>query len=137
MATGGFLFCCHVLDCPMTTAKRVQTQKKAAQSKIKLRSKKAKTVATKAKLSKAVKNHPKVIKAKPTLKKVTKMDALDQLLLKMTAKPYNKFLKQIKIGKKKLSDERKLALQLGTRILEKAKEVRDSLMVSTTKTRNK
>lgn len=72
-------------------------------------------------------------KAKAIQSKVSKVDALDQLLLKMTAKPYNQILKQIKIGKRKLSDERKLALQIGTRILEKAKEVRDSLMPSSKK----
>lgn len=65
----------------------------------------------------------------------SKMDSLDQLLLKVTATPYNKILAQIKIGKKKLSDERKLALRLGTRILAKAKEVRDSLMSSSSKNR--
>lgn len=64
------------------------------------------------------------------IRKVVQIDALDQVLLNMTAKPYDKILKQIEVGKKRLDEERRLALQLGIRILNKAKKVRDSLIHS-------
>ncbi len=56
------------------------------------------------------------------------IDSLDQILLNMAAKPYDQILKRIEASKKRLNEERRLALKLGTRILNKAKRVRDSLM---------
>lgn len=112
---------------------KVDTNKaknKTVKSKKRLQGTLSKTVMSYSKVVKA-----KVAKARKLQNKVVRMDALDQLLLKITAKPYNKILKQIKLGKQKLSDERKLALQLGSRILKKAKEVRDSLMSSSPKNR--
>jgi hypothetical protein len=66
--------------------------------------------------------------AKKRLSRVLQMDAVDRLLLKMAAKPYAKILDQIESGKKRLDEERQVAYQLGSRILTKAKSVRDSLI---------
>ena len=71
--------------------------------------------------------------SKPAIKRVRKVlstDAIDKVLLKMAAKPYDKILKQIESGKKRLDQERRTALDLGTKILDKAKKVRDSLMAN-------
>lgn len=71
---------------------------------------------------KPIKSVKSAMKVKKNLKRslsktvISKIDVLDQLLLK-------------------LSDERKLALQLGSRILDKAREVRDSLMKTSQKNR--
>ncbi|OFZ18644.1 MAG: hypothetical protein A2Z20_04730 [Bdellovibrionales bacterium RBG_16_40_8] len=65
---------------------------------------------------------------KSSIRKVVRIDALDRVLLSMAAKPYDKILQKIKLGKKRLNDERGLALQIGNRILDKAKKVRDSLI---------
>ena len=78
------------------------------------------------------------VKAKPRAKKArrqtarrqTQIDVLDQLLLNLAAKPYDKILKQIESGRKRLDEERRIALEVGSRILSKAKKVRDSLISS-------
>lgn len=62
-------------------------------------------------------------------------DILDKILLAMRQRPYSKLLTQIEVGKKRLSEERKLALELGLRVLSKAREVRDSIMSSSKSTR--
>ena len=54
-------------------------------------------------------------------------EKLDQMLLKLAPGPYGKILKQIQSSKRRIDEERRLALQLGDRILKKVKEVRDSL----------
>jgi hypothetical protein len=58
-------------------------------------------------------------------------EVIDQVILSLAARPYSKIMKQIEIGKKRLNDERRMALELGSRILSKAKEVRDSLIQRT------
>jgi len=70
----------------------------------------------------------KVRKPSKSLSKVLHVDRLDKVLLKMAARPYQKILKQIETGKKKLDEDRRMALELGSRILERAKRVRDNLM---------
>jgi hypothetical protein len=67
---------------------------------------------------------------------VAKLEALDKILLKLAPGPYTQVLKQIETGKRRIGEERKLALEIGARILEKAKEVRDSL-ITRTRTNNK
>jgi hypothetical protein len=57
-----------------------------------------------------------------------KAERADQALLNLANKPYAKLLKQIKKGKALLKEERRLAVDMGLRILTKAKAVRDSLM---------
>ncbi|MCB0349658.1 MAG: hypothetical protein KDD38_00650 [Bdellovibrionales bacterium] len=75
----------------------------------------------------------RVAKAKASrVRKITRIEALDQMLLKLAAKPYDKIIKQIKSSRKRLNEERRLALQVGGQILNKAKKVRDSL-ISTSK----
>ena len=69
----------------------------------------------------------KLLKKSP-IRRVVKIEALDQVLLGMAANRYEKILQQIQLGKKRFNDDRKLALQIGNRILDKAKKVRDSLM---------
>lgn len=68
--------------------------------------------------------------AKTRIRKLMRIETIDQILLSMAAKPYDKILKQIQSGKKRINDERKLALQMGTKILNRAKKVRDSLISS-------
>jgi hypothetical protein len=53
---------------------------------------------------------------------------LDQVILDLAAGPYNQILKQIEKSKKKLDQESRVALLLGSRILEKARDVRDQLV---------
>lgn len=81
---------------------------------------------SKGKTKLAAKPLPKVKKS--ATRRAVQVEALDRVLLKMAAQPYDKILKQIEVGKKKLDEERRLALQVGNRILTKAKEVRDSLI---------
>ncbi len=54
-------------------------------------------------------------------------EKVDKILLKLAPGPYGKILKQIQSGRRRIDEERRLALQLGGRILEKVREVRDSL----------
>lgn len=69
------------------------------------------------------------------VRKVEQTDSLDRILLRLSAKPYNEMLKKIESGKKRLDQERRVALELGSRILLKAQKVRDSIMSSTKKPR--
>lgn len=78
---------------------------------------------------------PKRKKQKPKKTKMSfiaanakrRAEKLDKILLKLAPGPYNQVLKQIQSGKRRIDEERQLALQLGGRILEKVKEVRSSL----------
>ncbi len=54
-------------------------------------------------------------------------EKLDKMLLKLAPGPYTQILKQIQTSKRRINEERQLALQLGERILAKAKEVRASI----------
>lgn len=92
-----------------------------------------------AKATRTKKNTSKKIKksvASKRVRKVLQVDVLDKILLEMAKKPYSKIIGQIELGKKRLNEERRLALQLGTRILSKAKKVRDSLMNSAKSSRS-
>jgi len=73
---------------------------------------------------KAIKNTA----AKKLLPKALRLEQLDRLLLKLAPVPYEKLRGQIILGKNRINEERKLALTLGTRILNKAKDVRGQLM---------
>lgn len=84
--------------------------------------------ANKGKNAKRLRIKTKAKGAKRRQRRVLRVDALDQILLRMAAKPYEKILKKIEVGKKRISDERRMALLLGSRILNKAKKVRDSLI---------
>jgi hypothetical protein len=52
---------------------------------------------------------------------------LDHRLLDIATQQYARVLREVKKGKKRLDDEKKLALQLGERIIAKAREVKASL----------
>jgi hypothetical protein len=82
---------------------------------------------TRSKLKSASKSVSKSVKS---MTKILKIEAIDQKLLQMASSKYNKILSQIESGKKRINDERRIALQIGSRILSKAKQVRDSLMTS-------
>jgi hypothetical protein len=69
-----------------------------------------------------------VKRAGKRVRRITQIDALDTILLRMASEPYDRILKQIEVGKKRINDERRLALQLGQRILAKARKVRDSII---------
>ncbi len=81
---------------------------------------------------------PKRKKQKPKKTKMSviaanakkRAEKLDKILLKLAPGPYNQILKQIQSGKRRIDEERQLALQLGGRILEKVNEVRSSLPLS-------
>jgi len=130
----------HVKPLAMTKKKILKKQavkkeikkpqkKSASAAKARLPVKAKATTSTKNSAKKSVKNSAK---KSPTLnsriKKVVQIDALDQILLNMAQKPYDKILKQIEMGKQRINEERRLALKLGMRILNKAKKVRDSLI---------
>ena len=59
---------------------------------------------------------------------------LDDLILDLASVPYTKILKQIEVGKKRINEERRVALLLGNRILDRAKEVRDQIVSEAQKT---
>jgi hypothetical protein len=90
---------------------------------------------TSAKTSPSANRSGPSVKAKPNSKAkrsaIVKTDVVDQMILKLAGPPVKKILNQFKIGKKRLSDDRRLAIELGTRILEKAKLVRDSIIQRT------
>jgi hypothetical protein len=99
----------------------------------KLKSSKKKNVSPKPRGKKAAatsapKAASRVAKLNKRVRKLVHVEALDQILLAMAAKPYDQILKKIELGKKRLNEERRIALQLGTRILNRAKKVRDSLI---------
>ncbi len=73
----------------------------------------------------------KAVGSKSRMSAKVRADLVDQVLLKLANPPYLKILKQIENGKKRLNEERRLALELGSRILNKAKEVRDTLIQRT------
>jgi len=82
--------------------------------------------------SKKTSSKPRAKVVKSTGKKAaSKADVIDQVLLRLAARPYGKIMKQIEAGRKRLDSERRMALELGSRILSKAKEVRDSLIQRT------
>jgi hypothetical protein len=58
--------------------------------------------------------------------KTLQLENLDKLLLKLT--PYEKVRANLKRGQKRLEEERRFALQLGSQILDKAKDVREQLV---------
>ncbi len=61
-------------------------------------------------------------------KKIQDSMHLDQMILDLAAGPYKQILKQIEKSKIKLDQESRVALLLGSRILEKARLVRDQLV---------
>jgi len=104
--------------------------KKAKKSRTK------KKTATRSKpVIKAIKSVRKTVEKSVQRRANLRPEVIDQVLLRLAARPYNKIMKQIESGRKRLNDERRIALELGTRILEKAKEVRDSLIQRTRATR--
>jgi hypothetical protein len=84
--------------------------------------KKAKAKAKKTTAAKKVtKTNKKTVGAK-----ALQLESLDKLLLKLT--PYEKVRANLKLGQKRLEEERRFALQLGSQILNKAKDVREQLV---------
>lgn len=80
----------------------------------------------KAKKTTAAKKVTKKTNKKAVGAKALQLDNLDKLLLKLT--PYEKVRANLKLGQKRLEEERRFALQLGSQILDKAKDVRAQLV---------
>lgn len=70
----------------------------------------------------------KVLNSQVAAQAKQKAEMIDQILLKLVPHPYSKLLKSIKSGRKRMSEESQLAYELGSRILNKAKDVRDTLI---------
>jgi hypothetical protein len=120
-----------------TKSKRNATETKTARaaklgSAVKAKSTKtARTAKTKAAKTTKVANAVKAAKSQPgkLAKSVSaKLSSLlDRRLLDIASKQYARVLREVKKGKKIIDDETKVAIQLGERIIAKAREVKASL----------
>lgn len=123
-------------------AKRVAAAKSAAKKSgakaVKSAAKKSDAKATKLaakksrnKVGKLARTAQKVVRAAKVVKAKKLTDLLDRRLLEIATQQYARLMREVAKGRKKLDrridDEKRIALQLGERIIAKAREVKEMI----------